>query len=92
MLKLNQQMCTRYHLVEENIVRTLREYPAHYDLLSVIMICLGGPDIDNYDGILKLLDVLLSAETNAAEKQKILQDDFEIPMTRVLDEEIELSN
>jgi len=50
----------------------------NYDLLSGIMICLGGSDDDNYDGILRMLDVLLSDENSEAEKRKILQEDYDI--------------
>ena len=39
-------------------------------MLSIIMLCLGGPDGSNYDGVLRMLDVLLSNETSEAEKRK----------------------
>ena len=57
--------------------------------LSVVMLCLGGADGENYNGILKLLDVLLSSETGEAEKKQILQNDFDIPMTQTLELEVQ---
>ncbi len=48
------------------------------------MICLGRPEDAECD-ILKLLDVLLSNEIAATEKQRVLQNDFGIPMTRELE-------
>ena len=66
---------TRYRLVEEHLVGEGKEPVRNYDLLSIIMLCLGGPDGANYDGVLRMLDVLLSNETSEAEKRKILQDD-----------------
>lgn len=80
---------TRYRLVEENLIGTVQERPRDYDLLSVVMLCLGGADGENYNGILKLLDVLLSSETGEAEKKQILQNDFDIPMTQTLELEVQ---
>ena len=60
----------------------------NYDLLSIVMLCLGGPDGENYDGVLRMLDVLLSHETSEAEKRRILQDDYDIQMTRTLESEV----
>ena len=52
------------------------------------MLCLGGPDGENYDGVLRMLDVLLSNETSEAEKRRILQDDYDIQMTRTMESEV----
>ncbi|RKJ52242.1 hypothetical protein D7X25_15810 [bacterium 1XD42-8] len=52
------------------------------------MLCLGGPDGANYDGVLRMLDVLLSNETSEAEKRKILQDDYDIQMTQTMEREV----
>lgn len=54
----------------------------------MVILCLGGSDDENYDGVLKLLDVLLSPEAGIAEKRRILQDDFDIPMTETLESEV----
>lgn len=58
-------------------------------LLTVVMICLGHSGDDNYAGILKLLDVLLSSEKQPEEKKQILQDDFGIKMTKTLESEVQ---
>ena len=46
---------TRYRLVEEYLVGEGKEPIRNYDLLSIIMLCLGGPDGSNYDGVLRML-------------------------------------
>ena len=46
------------------------------------------PGGENYDGILRMLDVLLSNETSEAEKRKILQDDYDIQMTQTMEREV----
>jgi len=79
---------TRYHIAEKNVVGKVAETVKNYDLLSVIMICLGGPDDDNYNGILRMLDVLLSDENSETEKRKILQEDYDIQMTQTISKEM----
>lgn len=87
--KNRQNSITRYHLIEENLVGNVQEPVKNYDLLSVVMVCLGGADGENYDGLLKMLDVLLSSETGFTEKQRVLQDEFDIPMTETLETEVQ---
>ena len=79
---------TRYRLVEEHLVGDAMEPVRNYDLLSIIILCLGGPAGGNYDGVLWMLDVLLSNETSEAEKRKILHDDYDIPMTQTMEKEV----
>jgi hypothetical protein len=52
------------------------------------MLCLGGSDGENYDGVLRMLDVLLGSETSEAEKRKILQDEYDIQMTQTMEKEV----
>ena len=40
---------TRYRLIEEHLVGENKELLENYDLLSVIMLCLGGAGSENYD-------------------------------------------
>lgn len=81
----------RYSVMEENLVGAVKEPVEHYDLLSVVMICLGDSDEENHSsGILKLLEVLLSSEREAADKKRILQEEFKIEMTKDLESEVSL--
>ena len=86
--KKRQNSITRYRLVEENLVGNVKEPVRNYDLLSVVMVCLGGADGENYDGVLKLLDVLLSPTAGEAKKREVLEHDFGIPMTETLETEV----
>jgi len=86
--KNRENTITRYRLVEEHLAGEAVEAVRNYDLLSIIMLCLGGPDGKNYDGVLRMLDVLLSNETSEAEKRRILQDDYDIQMTRTMEQEV----
>ena len=49
---------------------------------------IGTPDADNYVGIVKLLGILLSANISATDKKQILQNEFSIPMTETIEEEV----
>ena len=86
--KNRENTITRYRLTEEHLVGEAVEPVQNYDLLSIVMLCLGGPDGENYDGVLRMLDVLLSNETSEAEKRRILQDDYDIQMTRTMESEV----
>ena len=83
--KYRQNTVTRYAVSEENLIGEVKEKKENYDLLTAVMICLGDPEDNNYDGILKLLNVLLSSEKKPEEKKRILQEDFAIRMTKELE-------
>ena len=81
---------TRYVVHEENLVGTIKEEKKNYDLFAAVIICLGHSGDEKYTGILKLLDILLSSEKKPEEKKRILQEDFDIKMTKVLESEVQL--
>jgi len=64
------------------------ENAVDYDLLSVFMVCVGGPGNKNHTGILRLLEALFSESLPPAEKKKILQDEFDINMSRAFETEV----
>ena len=53
------------------------------------MLCLGGKDRENYDGVLKLLDVLLSPKAGETRERQVLQQEFDIAMTETLEAEVQ---
>lgn len=53
------------------------------------MICLGKNESTDTN-VLKLLNVLLSTETDSEDKCQILEDDFKIKMTQTLESEVSL--
>jgi predicted transposase/invertase (TIGR01784 family) len=65
-----------------------KEIPEHYDLLTAVMVCLGDPNEENYNGLLKMLDVLLSNRREPEEKKKVLKEEFDIEMTKDMEEEV----
>ena len=88
--KSRENTITQYYIAEKPLVGHVTEKVENYDLMSAVMICLGKPDSENYHGVLKLLNVLLSSETTPKEKERILHDDFDIEMTQNLEREVSL--
>lgn len=86
--KHRENTITRYRLAEEPLIGETKKQARNYDLISVIMLCLGEPDGENYKGVLRMLGVLLSSEIGEAEKRKILQDDYDIKMTQTMEKEV----
>ena len=86
--KKRENTINRYRICEENVVGAFREPEQNYDLISMVTICLGNKDAGNYDGILKLLGTLLTSDATADEKKRVLEDEFDIPMTQEINEEV----
>ena len=87
--KGRENSITRYYIAEENLVGSVKERKADYDLMAAVMICLGKEENSNTD-VLKLLNVLLSTETEAKDKCQILEEDFHIKMSETLESEVSL--
>lgn len=88
--RYRENTINRYYMQEENLVGKVKEKKANYDLLSVIMICLGNSEEEKYTSVLKLLNILLSTETDSKKKCQILEEDFHIEMTQTLEREVSL--
>ncbi len=80
----------RYSIKEENLIGEVKETVENYDLISAIMICLGNHEEEAEEGILKLLEVLLSSKRKTEEKKKILREEFSINMSTMLEREMVL--
>ncbi len=87
--KNRENSITRYYIAEENLVGSVKERKADYDLMAAVMICLGKAG-DSGTDLLKLLNVLLSTETGSQDKCHILEEDFQIRMTLALESEVSL--
>jgi len=53
--------------------------------MSVVTSCLGTPGTENYTGIVKFMDALLSSSRAATEKKKILEEEFGVAMNGELE-------
>jgi predicted transposase/invertase (TIGR01784 family) len=87
--KERKNTITEYSLTEKHHVGKVKEKEEYYDLVSVVMICLGTSEDSIENELLRMLDVLLSSDKKAIEKKKILENEFQIPMTEEMKEEVE---
>ena len=72
----------RYGIIEENIIGKAKAKTSHYDLLSVVMICLGKKQYNELEGLLRLLNlVLVDNDLKQQEKKNKLAEEFSIKMT-----------
>lgn len=93
-----QNTVTLYELAERYLVGQASEKRENYDLLSLVMICFHNrraEDIasctmtgDDPTDMVQLLHMLLSSGISANEKQQKLAEDYRIPMTREISEEV----
>ena len=78
----------RYSIRPEMLIGNAVEKTENYDLLSVVTICLGAQDTENYTGIVKFMDVLLSSSRAAMEKKRILEEKFGVSLNEELEREV----
>lgn len=88
--KGRENTITSYSITEKNLIGTVEEPVENYDLMTAVMICLGGSNSRSEPDVLRLLDVLFSSETGAEKKRHILQQDFDIPMTQTLERKVDV--
>lgn len=81
---------TRYRIREEQLVGNAQEKLENYDLLTVVMLCLGNPEDGDRGGVLELLEVLFSPEVQAEKKLEVLEKDFKIRTTEGMESEVSL--
>lgn len=80
---------TRYSLKPETIIGNAVEAPENYDLINIVMVCLGMMEEWNDNNLIKFLGVLFQNELSAREKKDILERDFNIPMTETFESEVD---
>ena len=85
--KYRKNSINRYSYSEKQLLGKVVEKKKNYDLITVVMICLGDEDDENCKGLIRLLSVLLSKNKSADEKKKILEQEFGIAMTKEIEEE-----
>ncbi|MDE7284149.1 MAG: hypothetical protein K2N85_11305 [Lachnospiraceae bacterium] len=85
--KYRKNSINLYSYSEKQLLGKVVEKKKNYDLITVVMICLGDEDDENCKGVIKLLSVLLSKNKSVDEKKKILEEEFGIAMTKTIERE-----
>jgi hypothetical protein len=77
---------TRYKMTEENIEGEDKAKKANYDLLDVVIICLGPKKYNELTGLLGMLNLVFKDnDLTAAEKREKLANDYHIEITPELE-------
>lgn len=84
--KKYENSITRFSAQEENLFGVGNYNKIDYDIANIVLINLGNPKNEKTN-LLRLLSVLLSTEIKPDEKKQILEEDFEIPMTKKMTKE-----
>ena len=71
----------KYSIAENSIVGKAKADAERYDLMTTVIIGIGNEKNPNYNGIVKMLDTLLSIDKKVDEKIDILNNEFDIVMT-----------
>ena len=84
--KGRQNTITLYRFQEVNLVGNVKEPKDNYDLMNLVMVCLGSAE-NSQNQTLQMLDVLFSA-MDQERKREQLEKQFGLPMTQELKEEV----
>jgi hypothetical protein len=80
---------TRYKMTEENLLGQVKAPKKNYDLLDVVMICLGQKKYTELTGLLRLLNMALLDKLNGSEKRRIMATEFNIEITPELEKGVD---
>jgi len=77
---------TSYKMTEENIEGGAKAKKKDYDLLDVVMVCLGQKKYDELTGLLSMLNMVLKDNyLSSAEKREKLEKEFKVEITPELE-------
>ena len=76
---------TRYHMQEENVVGNAKAPKADYDLITPVLVCLGTKKYTEFQGVLRMLNLLFVDNVSKDEKVETLRQDFGIQTTPKLE-------
>ena len=80
---------TRYKMAEENLIGKIKAPRQNYDLLDVVMICLGKKKYTELTGLLSLLNMALLDNLSSSEKRRILKTEFDVEITPELEKGVD---
>ena len=78
---------TRYKISEENVIGAVKENKQHYDLMNIIMLCLGNGDKET-DTVIGLLETLLTCKVDSQNRIEILEKEYDIKMSADYESEV----
>ena len=86
--KANKNSIAEYGFTQQKVIGQVDEPVKNYDKMKAIIISLNDDGIEDQTNIIRLLSTLLSVKQPVEKRKKILEDEFDIPMTREIEEEV----
>ena len=70
-----------YQLTEKHLIGHTQAERSHYDLINIVLVCLGSKSYQHLKGILRLLNMLLLDNIGSQEMQELLTTEFNVTIT-----------
>ncbi len=80
----------RYRITEECVIGNIRKNPVDYDKMEVLVVCLQcspeESETESESSMIRMLSVLFDKGKNAADKERILENEYDIVMNEEYNE------
>lgn len=86
--KDNQNTVTRFSVTPDNLIGEAKYRLTDYDLLEVVMICLGNPDDENHKDVIKFIDTITTGELTPENRLRTLKNVYGIEITKQIKDEV----
>jgi len=84
----NINSIAEYGLTPTKIVGQVDEPVENYDKMKIVIISLNDKGIEGDNNIIRFLSTLLSTTETVENRKQILENEFKIPMTKEIEEEV----
>ena len=84
----NMNSIAEYGFTQQKVIGQVNEPVENYDKMKAIIISLNDEGMENRTDIIRLLSALLSVKEPIDRRKQILEDEFNIPMTREIEKEV----
>lgn len=84
----NVNSIAEYGFTQQKVIGNVNEPVENYDKMKVIIISLNDEGMESRHDIIRLLSTLLSTKETVEKRKQILENEFHIPMTKELEEEV----
>ena len=74
--------------MQQKVIGRVNEPIENYDKMKAIIISLNDDGMENRSDIIRLLSALLSTSETVERRKRILEEEFDIPMTKEIEEEV----
>ena len=78
---------TKYHITKENVLGDFTVEESAYDKMEIVQICLQEDAYEHEDEMIKLLNTVFSTKKSFKEIEKIVENEYNIPMNNKWGEE-----